>query len=170
MTSTPRSPRLRNRRRSAPKRWRCGWSRTSPRIGARCWFSASAVWFCFGCSPGLSLVPSATGSLAIELAKAEAESGRQTARRLMQEQQTANQELERLAAALDHLGGISPISGRKSSGRHLPKRYRRPIYLCQQALLLISKAGRRPKFSARPISTSILPNWREKLSGDRSRP
>jgi len=37
---------------------------------------------------------------AIELAKADAESGRQTARRLMQEQKTANQELERLAAAL----------------------------------------------------------------------
>jgi two-component system sensor histidine kinase/response regulator len=37
---------------------------------------------------------------AIELAKADAESGRQTARRLMQEQRTANQELERLAAAL----------------------------------------------------------------------
>jgi two-component system, sensor histidine kinase and response regulator len=37
---------------------------------------------------------------AIELAKAEADSGRQTARRLMQEQQTANEELERLAAAL----------------------------------------------------------------------
>ena len=38
--------------------------------------------------------------LAIELAKADAESGRQTARRLMQEQKRANQELERLAAAL----------------------------------------------------------------------
>ena len=38
--------------------------------------------------------------LAIELAKAEADSGRQTAQRLMQEQQAANQELERLAAAL----------------------------------------------------------------------
>ena len=38
--------------------------------------------------------------LAIELAKADAESGRQTAQRLMQEQQAANQELERLAAAL----------------------------------------------------------------------
>jgi two-component system sensor histidine kinase/response regulator len=38
--------------------------------------------------------------LAIELAKADADSGRQTARRLMQEQQTANQELGRLAAAL----------------------------------------------------------------------
>ena len=38
--------------------------------------------------------------LAIELAKADADSGRQTARRLMQEQQTANQELERLASAL----------------------------------------------------------------------
>jgi two-component system sensor histidine kinase/response regulator len=38
--------------------------------------------------------------LAIELAKADAESGRQTAQRLMQEQQVANQELERLAAAL----------------------------------------------------------------------
>jgi two-component system sensor histidine kinase/response regulator len=38
--------------------------------------------------------------LAIELAKADADSGRQTARRLMQEQQTANLELERLAAAL----------------------------------------------------------------------
>jgi two-component system sensor histidine kinase/response regulator len=37
--------------------------------------------------------------LAIELAKAEAESGRQTAGRLMQEQQVANQELKRLAAA-----------------------------------------------------------------------
>jgi PAS domain S-box-containing protein len=37
---------------------------------------------------------------AIELAKAEAESGRQTAQRLMQEQRAANQELERLAAAL----------------------------------------------------------------------
>jgi two-component system, sensor histidine kinase and response regulator len=37
---------------------------------------------------------------AIELAKAEADSGRQTARRLMQEQQIANEELERLAAAL----------------------------------------------------------------------
>ena len=37
---------------------------------------------------------------AIELAKADAELGRQTAQRLMQEQQTANQELERLAAAL----------------------------------------------------------------------
>jgi two-component system sensor histidine kinase/response regulator len=38
--------------------------------------------------------------LAIELAKADADVGRQTARRLMQEQQVANQELERLAAAL----------------------------------------------------------------------
>ena len=38
--------------------------------------------------------------LAIELAKAEADSGRQIARRLMQEQQAANQELERLAEAL----------------------------------------------------------------------
>jgi PAS domain S-box-containing protein len=38
--------------------------------------------------------------VAIELAKAEAESGRQTAQRLMQEQQCANLELERLAAAL----------------------------------------------------------------------
>jgi PAS domain S-box-containing protein len=38
--------------------------------------------------------------LAIDLAKAEAESGRQTAQRLMQEQQSANRELERLAAAL----------------------------------------------------------------------
>jgi len=38
--------------------------------------------------------------VAIELAKAEAESGRQTAQRLMQEQQAANRELERLAAAL----------------------------------------------------------------------
>jgi two-component system sensor histidine kinase/response regulator len=38
--------------------------------------------------------------VAIELAKAEAESGRQTAQRLMQEQQAANLELERLAAAL----------------------------------------------------------------------
>src|SRR6202047_1046963 len=38
--------------------------------------------------------------LAIELGKADAESGRQTARRLMHEQQAANQELERLAAAL----------------------------------------------------------------------
>ncbi|MBV8376006.1 MAG: response regulator [Verrucomicrobia bacterium] len=38
--------------------------------------------------------------LAIERAKAEAESGRQIARRLMQEQQIANQQLERLAAAL----------------------------------------------------------------------
>jgi two-component system sensor histidine kinase/response regulator len=38
--------------------------------------------------------------LAIELAKADAESGRQTAQRLMQEQQAANQELKRLAAAL----------------------------------------------------------------------
>src|SRR5271165_2231863 len=37
---------------------------------------------------------------AIELAKVEAESGRQTAQRLMQEQRAANQELERLAAAL----------------------------------------------------------------------
>jgi two-component system sensor histidine kinase/response regulator len=37
---------------------------------------------------------------AIELAKSEADTGRQTARRLMQEQQIANQELERLAAAL----------------------------------------------------------------------
>jgi two-component system, sensor histidine kinase and response regulator len=36
----------------------------------------------------------------IELAKAEAEAGRLTARRLMEEQKTANQELERLAAAL----------------------------------------------------------------------
>ena len=38
--------------------------------------------------------------LAIELAKGDAESGRQTAQRLMQEQQAVNQELERLAAAL----------------------------------------------------------------------
>ena len=38
--------------------------------------------------------------VAINLAKAEAESGRQTAQRLMQEQQSANLELERLAAAL----------------------------------------------------------------------
>jgi two-component system, sensor histidine kinase and response regulator len=38
--------------------------------------------------------------LAIELAKADAESGRRTARRMVQEQQAANQELERLAAAL----------------------------------------------------------------------
>jgi two-component system sensor histidine kinase/response regulator len=38
--------------------------------------------------------------LAIDLAKAEADSGRQTAQRLMQEQQAANQELGRLAAAL----------------------------------------------------------------------
>jgi two-component system sensor histidine kinase/response regulator len=38
--------------------------------------------------------------LAIDLAKAEAESGRQTAQRLMQEQQGANLELERLASAL----------------------------------------------------------------------
>jgi two-component system, sensor histidine kinase and response regulator len=38
--------------------------------------------------------------LAIELAKAEAESGRQTARRLIQDQQVAHEELERLAAAL----------------------------------------------------------------------
>ncbi|MEA3146094.1 MAG: hypothetical protein QOI53_1561 [Verrucomicrobiota bacterium] len=38
--------------------------------------------------------------LAIELATADAESGRQTARRLMQEQQVANRELKRLAAAL----------------------------------------------------------------------
>ena len=38
--------------------------------------------------------------LAIELAKGEAESGRQTARRLMQDQQVAHEELERLAAAL----------------------------------------------------------------------
>jgi two-component system sensor histidine kinase/response regulator len=38
--------------------------------------------------------------LAIELAKADAESGRQTAQRLMQEQQVANHELERLALAL----------------------------------------------------------------------
>src|ERR1700726_392564 len=38
--------------------------------------------------------------LAIELAKADADAGRQTARRLMQEQQTANQELGRLAAEL----------------------------------------------------------------------
>jgi len=37
---------------------------------------------------------------AIELANADAESGRQTARRLMQEQKKANQELERLATAL----------------------------------------------------------------------
>jgi two-component system, sensor histidine kinase and response regulator len=37
---------------------------------------------------------------AIKLAKSDAESGRQTAGRLMQEQQAANQELERLAAAL----------------------------------------------------------------------
>jgi two-component system sensor histidine kinase/response regulator len=37
---------------------------------------------------------------AIELAKVEAESGHQTAQRLMQEQRAANQELERLAAAL----------------------------------------------------------------------
>jgi two-component system sensor histidine kinase/response regulator len=38
--------------------------------------------------------------LAIELAKADAESGRQTAQRLMQEQQAAHQELERMAGAL----------------------------------------------------------------------
>jgi two-component system sensor histidine kinase/response regulator len=38
--------------------------------------------------------------LAIELAKGEAESGRQTARRLMQDQQVAHEELERLASAL----------------------------------------------------------------------
>jgi len=38
--------------------------------------------------------------LGMELAKADAESGRQMAQRLMQEQQAANQELERLAAAL----------------------------------------------------------------------
>ena len=38
--------------------------------------------------------------LGMELAKAEAESERQKARRLMQEQQAANKELERLAAAL----------------------------------------------------------------------
>ena len=38
---------------------------------------------------------------AIELAKSEADSGRQTARRLMQEQQAANQELEELAVAQD---------------------------------------------------------------------
>ena len=38
--------------------------------------------------------------LGMELAKAEAESGRQTAQRLIQEQQAANKELERLAAAL----------------------------------------------------------------------
>jgi two-component system sensor histidine kinase/response regulator len=37
---------------------------------------------------------------AIELAKADAEAGRQTAQRLMQEQRAANQELERLAAAV----------------------------------------------------------------------
>jgi two-component system sensor histidine kinase/response regulator len=38
--------------------------------------------------------------LATELAKADAESGRQTAQRLMQRQQEANQELQRLGAAL----------------------------------------------------------------------
>jgi len=38
--------------------------------------------------------------LGMELAKAEAESGRQTAQQLIQEQQAANKELERLAAAL----------------------------------------------------------------------
>ncbi len=38
--------------------------------------------------------------VAIELARADAESGRRTAHRLMQEQRSANQELERLAAAL----------------------------------------------------------------------
>jgi two-component system, sensor histidine kinase and response regulator len=38
--------------------------------------------------------------LAIELAKGDAESGRQTAQKLMKEQQAANQELERLATAL----------------------------------------------------------------------
>ena len=75
--------------------------------------------------------------LAIELAKADAESGRQTAQRLIHEQQAAKKELERLAAALTTSEMFLQSLVEKLPVEIHPERYRGPIYICKQALLRI---------------------------------